>query len=357
MDKNYYPAKPEFKALTSAGRERLFGKFRYQATQGGNIKILGNWTAENIVKVKIPQLIGVYGAPKDGVIYWHKLGVEQIKGFFQAVEDAGLLHLIISWAGSYNARFIRGSSTSLSNHSWATAFDINAPENWLGQQPAAIGKKGSLLQLVEIAHQFGFYWGGHFQRLDGMHFELAVLNKFPEKKEIKKAEIPTKSEVVLTEKFPDYQTETVTESVTSISASQTIPEEQVTNVSQTVTETSSSQPLVTENAEAPAKEGSTANSVKLTVLGVTVPAFVGVFIKSITDLIAQGYISAAQIGEFVINYIKENQKYVFWCILGIILLMIIKKICKQISFWITQISKAIPWLNSVEVKPNQGDQN
>lgn len=179
MDKNYYPPKPNFKALTSAGREKMFGKFRYEPTGNGNIRILGNWVKENIVKVKIPQLIGVFGAPKDGVIYFHKKGVEQIKGFFQAVEDAGLLHLIISWAGSYNARFIRGSSASLSNHSWATAFDINAPENWLGQKPAAIGKKGSLLQIVKIAHQFGFYWGGHFDRLDGMHFELAVLDKFP----------------------------------------------------------------------------------------------------------------------------------------------------------------------------------
>ena len=133
MDKNYYPAKPSFKALTTAERERVFGKFKYESTGGGNIRILGNWVAENIVKVKIPQLIGIPGAPKDGVIQWHKKGVAQIKGFFQAVEDAGLLHLIISWAGSYNARFIRGSKTSLSNHAWATAFDINAPET--GSEP------------------------------------------------------------------------------------------------------------------------------------------------------------------------------------------------------------------------------
>lgn len=198
MDKNYSPPKPDFRALTNAGRERLFGKFEFKSIGSGNIKILGNWVGENIVKVKVPQLIGIYGAPKDGVIQWHKKGVKQLLGFFQAVEDAGLLHLIISWAGSFNARFIRGSKTSLSNHSWATAFDINAPENWLGQQPAAIGKKGSLLQLVEIAHQFGFYWGGHFQRLDGMHFELAVLDRFPQKSEAKSIEIPQLPDAVKT---------------------------------------------------------------------------------------------------------------------------------------------------------------
>lgn len=31
-------------------------------------------------------------------------------------------------------------------------------------------------ELVPIANDFGFYWGGHFRsRLDGMHFEIAEL--------------------------------------------------------------------------------------------------------------------------------------------------------------------------------------
>lgn len=246
MDKNFYPAKPDFKALTSAGRERLFGKFRYEATGNGNIKILGNWVAENIVKVKIPQLIGIEGAPKDGIIFWHKKGVEQIKGFFQAVEDAGLLHLIISWAGSYNARFIRGSHTNLSNHSWATAFDINAPQNWLGKQPAAIGQKGCLLQLVSIAHQFGFYWGGHFDRLDGMHFELAVLDRFPQIKTTIPSVPPVKTEekpveqvaeetIPLTENKTDtVKTETVLEKVETVGNQIQTYSEKVTNISNNV---------------------------------------------------------------------------------------------------------------------------
>lgn len=37
-----------------------------------------------------------------------------------------------------------------------------------------------ILKLVPIANAFGFFWGGHYQnRLDGMHFELAALDKFP----------------------------------------------------------------------------------------------------------------------------------------------------------------------------------
>jgi len=29
---------------------------------------------------------------------------------------------------------------------------------------------------VPIAHDHGFYWGGHFSRSDGMHFEVAKLS-------------------------------------------------------------------------------------------------------------------------------------------------------------------------------------
>lgn len=179
---DYYPPRPKFSSPSSSTRSKLFGKFEWKKLNKTDIKIEGNWTAENIVKVKITQLIGVEGAPKSGEIFFHKAGAEQIKGFFAEVERQGLLPLVISWAGSFYPRFIRGSSRSLSNHSWGTAFDINAPQNWLGQRPAAVGKTGSLLKLVPIANSFGFYWGGHYNsRLDGMHFELAVLDMFPDK--------------------------------------------------------------------------------------------------------------------------------------------------------------------------------
>jgi len=77
----------------------------------------------------------------------------------------------LGWFG--NPRFIRGSRSILSNHAWYTAFDINYRWNMLGETPADIGEKGSVKELVPIAHDFGFYWGGHFRRRDGMHFEAA----------------------------------------------------------------------------------------------------------------------------------------------------------------------------------------
>jgi hypothetical protein len=58
---------------------------------------------------------------------------------------------------------------------FGSAFDINVPWNGLGVQPALKGKMGSVRELVPLAHRFGLYWGGHFQRQDGMHFEVAKL--------------------------------------------------------------------------------------------------------------------------------------------------------------------------------------
>jgi hypothetical protein len=80
---------------------------------------------------------------------------------------------MLTFDGAFAPRFIRCNNTSLSNHAFGTAFDINADENPLGAQPALPADKGCVFELVPIAHQFGFYWGGHFSRRDGMHFEVA----------------------------------------------------------------------------------------------------------------------------------------------------------------------------------------
>ena len=103
---------------------------------------------------------------------------EQFKALWQAWEDAGLLHHVITWAGMWNPRFIRGSRSVLSNHAFATAWDCNVAWNQLGAEPAAYGKRGSMRELIPIAHEFGAYWGGHFsRRSDGMHLEFAVVGK------------------------------------------------------------------------------------------------------------------------------------------------------------------------------------
>lgn len=174
-----WPGKPaNLPQLNYVDRVKVFGQFAFEpAPVTGNpeaIKITDNWAKDNIRKVHIPQLVGVTGAPSSGNVYLHAKIADQTVKMFQAWEDAGHKHLILTWAGSWVPRFIRGSRTYLSNHAWGTAFDINAAWNGLGVQPALKGRKGSVRELVQIANEHGFFWGGHFsKRPDGMHFEAA----------------------------------------------------------------------------------------------------------------------------------------------------------------------------------------
>jgi peptidoglycan hydrolase-like protein with peptidoglycan-binding domain len=171
-----WPPPPTFAPLISnTERAAIFGEFRFEriADDKGDIRILGNWERTNIVAVSIPQLAGVDGAPKSARIRTHRLVTEQFRALFAAWEAAGLSALVETWAGSFVPRFVRGSSSTLSNHAWGTAFDINVAWNARGAVPALRGREGSVRELVPLANQYGFYWGGHFTRRDGMHFEIA----------------------------------------------------------------------------------------------------------------------------------------------------------------------------------------
>lgn len=175
-----WPARPTNlePLITNDDRMRLFGRFAFVAApRPGNpeaIEITDDWERKNIVKVRIPQLVGVEDAPRDGTVRFHDTVASGVVALFQAWQDAGLIDRVRSWAGSYTARYVRGSRSLLSNHAFGSAFDINVRWNRLGAQPALKGAEGSVRELVALANQHGFYWGGHYpRRPDGMHFEYA----------------------------------------------------------------------------------------------------------------------------------------------------------------------------------------
>lgn len=183
------PARPSFPPLVGdADRRRVFGAFEFQpAPQPGNpeaIRIVGDWVAKNIVAVEIPQLAKVPGVPWQGRIagkgpakgrvLCHAKIAGQLRALWAAWEEAGLLERVLTFDGLWVPRFIRGSRTTLSNHAYGSAFDVNAAWNALGADPAR--GKGSVRDLVPLALEHGFYWGGHFSRRDGMHFEAAQID-------------------------------------------------------------------------------------------------------------------------------------------------------------------------------------
>lgn len=188
---NWPPPPDDLLPLKGERKIQLLGHIKYVAAPSKKnpegIRITNNWVKENIIRVHIPQLKSVQYAPSSNKISWHKNGVDQLVSLWQTWEDEDLLQHVLTWAGSWNPRFIRGSRTVLSNHAYASAIDINAPWNGLGKQPALKGEKGSVRELVEIAAEHKFWWGGwgwpkafdengkaiKFGRPDGMHFELA----------------------------------------------------------------------------------------------------------------------------------------------------------------------------------------
>jgi peptidoglycan hydrolase-like protein with peptidoglycan-binding domain len=120
-----FPPPPDFPPLIgTAARQAVFGKFAFEPQplpdNPENIKILGTWEQDNIVKVTIPQLIGVKVAPKTGVVRFHQLAAEQFVALWAAWDDAGLLDRVLTWGRSFVPRFIRGSRKTLSNHSFGT---------------------------------------------------------------------------------------------------------------------------------------------------------------------------------------------------------------------------------------------
>ena len=114
-----WPPRPANGPLSPIDRENLFGKFTYISSptfsNPESITITDSWVS-NITQVQIPQLSGIAGFPSTRMISIHKAIANQTVNLFKAWDDAGLTYLILSWAGSWAPRFIRGSRTNLSNH-------------------------------------------------------------------------------------------------------------------------------------------------------------------------------------------------------------------------------------------------
>jgi len=83
------------------------------------------------------------------------------------VRDRGLQHELKTFDGLFNIRFVRGSANTPSTHAYGLAIDLNAAENPLGG-PAKLSD-----EFIKCFTDQGFSWGGHFHRIDGMHFSWA----------------------------------------------------------------------------------------------------------------------------------------------------------------------------------------
>jgi hypothetical protein len=134
------------------------GVYNYTPIGGGRVQPEASWVRSHIVTEQVPIL---------GSVTCNRFMMPQLRAALDEVQRAGLADEIHpdEYAGCYYPRFIAGSTT-LSNHSFGLAFDINVP----GNQRGTVGQISRAV--VAIFKRWGFAWGGDWNYTDPMHFEM-----------------------------------------------------------------------------------------------------------------------------------------------------------------------------------------
>lgn len=171
--------------LSNWQRCQKFGRFKFRPNPvPGNpecITILEGWAVQNIADVRCDQLIELF---KRDHVNLHHMAKDPFLALWKAWDKAGLLQYVETWNGSFVPRYKRGrapkpvagvpvkaqfANAALSNHSWGTAFDINAKAYPLGK---VVPAGDAMRELALVANEHRWFWGGDFKsRPDGMHFE------------------------------------------------------------------------------------------------------------------------------------------------------------------------------------------
>lgn len=137
------------------------GTFNYTVLGGGRIAPDPAWVSSHIATESVPIL---------GSVTCNRLIFPQLRAALEEVVQRGLADRIHpdEYAGCYYPRFIAGT-TSLSNHSFGLALDLNVP----GNQRGTAGEMDRTV--VSIFKEWGFAWGGDWHYTDPMHFEMNAL--------------------------------------------------------------------------------------------------------------------------------------------------------------------------------------
>lgn len=137
----------------------VVGTFRYTVLGGGRIAPDPAWVRAHIRTETVPIL---------GSVTCHKDLFPQLRAALLEVEQRGLAGAIDprQYAGCYYPRFI-ANTTTLSNHSFGLALDLNTA----GNQRGTVGEIDR--DVVAIFKTWGFAWGGDWRWTDPMHFELS----------------------------------------------------------------------------------------------------------------------------------------------------------------------------------------
>ena len=150
--------------LTAVGNAFMLSKLGAPLTGGGysnlcqtptNPKLRRNLVLDTVGPFRVTGLVPAVLSLKAVMV---DIATEQ-PAVYAALGSAGMLC----------CRLVRGSATSISNHSWGTAIDLtlNGVLDAYGDNQVQYG----LTRIAPIFARHGWYWGAAFSKEDGMHFE------------------------------------------------------------------------------------------------------------------------------------------------------------------------------------------
>ncbi len=99
--------------------------------------------------------------------------VDALTRVFAAVQSAEpALYNLLGTQGMLCVRYVRGSTTNFSNHSWGTAIDLTIGGVLTPRGSTTVSQ--GLLSLCPYMHAEQFFWGAGFSPTpDGMHYEAS----------------------------------------------------------------------------------------------------------------------------------------------------------------------------------------
>lgn len=110
----------------------------------------------------------------------HKLVHDRLLAIFQdilahyGIDEIRRLQLD-DYGGCFNYRLMRGSTTTLSKHSWGIAVDIDPDRNLLHEtRITARFARPEYKAFLDIWYKHGFFSLGREKNYDFMHFETAI---------------------------------------------------------------------------------------------------------------------------------------------------------------------------------------
>lgn len=99
-----------------------------------------------------------------------KPAVESLREIFSKIQtEKPEVYAALKSAGMLCVRYVRNSTTSISNHSWGTAIDLKLHDK-LDPYGDGTVQRG-LVEIAPFFNRHGWYWGASFRVEDGMHFE------------------------------------------------------------------------------------------------------------------------------------------------------------------------------------------